>query len=290
MYLSSFPSFPISQKGAGPSGLVSFGKLGNWEVCTCTHFPISQFPKWCWAIWAGVFWEIWEIGKYVPVLISQFPNFPNGAGPSGLVSFGKLGNWEVCTCTHFPISQFPKWCWAIWAGIILEIGKYVPVLISQFPNFPKRCWPIWAGVFWEIGKLGSMYPYSFPNFPISQKVLGHLGWCLLGNLEIGKYVPVLISQFPNFPNVAGPSGLVSFGKFGKLGSMYLYSFPNFPISQMVLGHLGWCLLGKWEIGKLGSMYLYSFPNFPISQMVLGHLGWCLLEIGKLGNRLGEICL
>ena len=49
----------------------------------------SQFPKSRWPIWAGVFWEI---GKSVPVTISQFPNFPNSAEPDGLGSFGKLGN------------------------------------------------------------------------------------------------------------------------------------------------------------------------------------------------------
>ena len=27
------------------SGLGLFGKLGNWEICTSSHFPISQFPK-----------------------------------------------------------------------------------------------------------------------------------------------------------------------------------------------------------------------------------------------------
>ena len=31
----------------------------------------------------------WEMEKYVPVTIFQFPNFPNTAEPDGL---GKLGN------------------------------------------------------------------------------------------------------------------------------------------------------------------------------------------------------
>ena len=35
----------------------------------------------------------------------SFPNFPNSAEPDGLRSFGKLGNWEICTCSHFPISE-----------------------------------------------------------------------------------------------------------------------------------------------------------------------------------------
>ena len=38
--------------------------------------------------------------------------------------------------------------------------------------------------------------FRLPNFPISQIVLGHLGWDYLGNWEIGKYVPVIISKFP----------------------------------------------------------------------------------------------
>ena len=53
----------------------------------------------------------------------RVPNFPNRAGPYGLGSFGKLGNWEICICSHFPISQFHKSCWAIWAGVIWENGK-----------------------------------------------------------------------------------------------------------------------------------------------------------------------
>ena len=74
------PNFPNS---AGPSRLGLVGKLGNWEVCTSTNFPISQ------------------------IVLGHL------AG-----SFRKLGNWEVPTSTNFPISRFPKWCWAIWAGII----------------------------------------------------------------------------------------------------------------------------------------------------------------------------
>ena len=43
---------------AEPCGLGSFGKLGNWEVQSS-----SQFPKKCWPIWAGVFWEIGKLGS-----------------------------------------------------------------------------------------------------------------------------------------------------------------------------------------------------------------------------------
>ena len=96
-----------------------------------------------------------ENGKYVPVLISQFPNFPNSAEPDGLRSFGKLGNWEIGKYVPVPISQFPKWCWAIWAGMIWEIGKYV--LTSQFPNLPNSTGSDGLGSFGKFGKLGNMY-------------------------------------------------------------------------------------------------------------------------------------
>ena len=135
MYPQSFPNFQISQimlshLGWGLLGnwevctrnhftisqivlsQMGWSLLGNWEICACNHFPISQFPKSCWPIWAGVCWEIGKLGSMYLQL--PFPNFPNSAGPSGLGLFGKLGNiwklgnWEVCTCNHFPISQFPK--------------------------------------------------------------------------------------------------------------------------------------------------------------------------------------
>ena len=35
-------NFPISQIVLAHLG---WDYLGNWEVCTCNHFPISQFPK-----------------------------------------------------------------------------------------------------------------------------------------------------------------------------------------------------------------------------------------------------
>ena len=31
--------------------------------------------------------------------------------------------------------------------------------------------------------------------------------------------------------------------------LYLWPFPNFPISQIVLGHMGWGHLGNREFGK-----------------------------------------
>ena len=147
--------------------------------------------------------------------------------------------------------------------------------------------------------------FRLPNFPISQIVLAHLGWGLLGNLEIGKYVPVPISQFPNFPNRAEPDGLRS---FGKLGNLYLQPFPNFP--KKISAHLAQHDLGNWEIGKwvqvhtsqfpkrsqpiwlstiweiwkLGNGYRYILPNFPISQKTPAR--WAsttIWEIGKSGS-------
>ena len=151
------PNFPISQIGLGHLG---WDYLGNWEI-----------------------------GKYIPLQISQFPNFPNRAEPDGLRSFGKLGNWEICTSS--PISQIVLahlgWdCLGNW-----EIGKYIPLQISQFPNFPNRAGPSGLGLF---GKLGNWEIYT--SSPISQIVLAHLGWDYLGNWEIGKYIPLQISQFP----------------------------------------------------------------------------------------------
>ena len=138
-----------------------------------------------------------EIGKLGSVYLQSFPNFPNSAEPDGLVSFGKLGNWEMSTSSHFPISQFPK-----------------------------SCWPI------EIGKLGSMYLQTFPNS-------------------------------------AEPDGLRS---FGKLGNWEICISSHFPISQIVLAHLGWCLLGNWEIG--------NSTDFPISQTVLSQMAEIFWDIGK----------
>ena len=46
-------------------------------------------------------------------------------------------------------------------------------------------------------------------------MLSQMGWGLLGNKEMGKYVPVTSSQFPKFPKSAGSSGLGSFGKLGN---------------------------------------------------------------------------
>ena len=105
------PNFPNS---AGPSGLALFGKLGNWEVCTCNHFPISQI------VLAHLGW-------------------------------GLLGNWEICPSSHFPISQIvlAHLGWGLletW-----EIGKYVPVIISQFSNFPSSAEPDGLGCFGKLG-------------------------------------------------------------------------------------------------------------------------------------------
>ena len=83
---------------------------------------------------------------------------------------------------------------------------------SQFPNFPNSAGPDGLGSF---GKLGNKEVHTSTNFPISQMVLSHSGWDCLGNWEIGKYVPVLISQFRDFPSSAEPDGLRSCGKLGN---------------------------------------------------------------------------
>ena len=75
-------------------------------------------------------------------------------------------------------------------------------------------------------------------------VLGHLGWDYLGNWETWRYISLY--SFPNFPNGAGPSAL---GLFGKLGNWEVCTHNHFQISQVVLGQMGWRLLGNWEIGK-----------------------------------------
>ena len=125
------------------------------------------------------------------------------------MSFGKLGNWEVYTSTNFPISQIVL---ARWAGVFRKVGKLGSIYLYKFPNFPNSAGPDGLGSF---GKLENWEYIPLPIFPISQMVLGHLGWYNLGNREIRKYVPVLISQFPDFPSSAEPDGLRSFGKFGN---------------------------------------------------------------------------
>ena len=161
--LTNFPN------RAGPSGLVSFGKLGNWKICTCNHFPISQI------VLAHLGWGLlgnWPISQIVLAHLGWCLS----------------GNWKLCTSSHFPISR------PIWAGVFWELGNRKICTCNHFPisQFPKSCWPIWAGVFWEIGKLEN----TCNHFPISQIVLSQMGWGLLGNWEIGKHVPQAISQFP----------------------------------------------------------------------------------------------
>ena len=43
-----------------------------------------------------------------------------------------------------------------------------------------------------------------------------------------------------------------------------FRLPNFPISQIVLGHLGWDYLGNWEV--------CTCNHFTISQIVLSQMG------------------
>ena len=131
--------------------------FGNWEIGKYVTVTISQ--------WAEIFWEI---GKLESTYLYRFPNFPISQIVLSQMGWGLLGDWEI--------------------------GKSVPPAISQFPNFPNRAGPFALGLFGKLGNRGSMYP--FPNFPTSQIVLAHLGWDYSGNWEIGKYVPVTISQFP----------------------------------------------------------------------------------------------
>ena len=79
------PNFPISQIMLGHLG---WDFLGNLEIGKYIPLPISQI------VLGQMGWGLsgnWEIGKHIPLPIPQFPNFPNGAGPSELGLFGKLG-------------------------------------------------------------------------------------------------------------------------------------------------------------------------------------------------------
>ena len=55
---------------------------------------------------------------------------------------------------------------------------------SAISQFPKSCWPIWAGIIWEIGKLANGLRYRFPNFPISQIIPAQMSQHALGNWEM----------------------------------------------------------------------------------------------------------
>ena len=57
-----------------------------------------------------------------------------------------------------------------------------------------------------------------------------------------------------------------------------FRLPNFPISQIVLAHLGWDYFGNWEIGKYVAVVISQFPNFPNSAELDG-----LRSFGKVGN-------
>ena len=115
-YMSSglrVPNFPNS---AEPDGLRPFGNLGNWEglliVCfsSVCHLlvvclllahchPADILPTRSWAfsrITTGVFLLTW---------IFACDMNTGAAGPLNNCLFPAL---DSCTCTHFPISQFPK--------------------------------------------------------------------------------------------------------------------------------------------------------------------------------------
>ena len=157
--------------------------------------------------------------------ISQFPNVPKDTSPDGPTRFGKLRNWEMAGGTDFPISQFPKRPQPIWLSTIWEVGRWLQVHTSQFPNFPKKTSPSGSARF---GKLGNGYRYILPNFQISQKTPAQMGQHDLGNWEIGKLGNGLRYRFPNFPKDLSPSGSA---RFGKLGNWEICRGMYFPISQ-----------------------------------------------------------
>ena len=111
---------------------------------------ISQFPNCTNRAGPRGLGVIWEIGKYVPLAISQVPNFTNRAGPCGLGSFG---NWKIKRYVPVAFSQFPKSCWAIWAGV--NLGNWEICTRSHFPisHFPNRAGPHGLGSFGKLGNL-----------------------------------------------------------------------------------------------------------------------------------------
>ena len=162
------PNFPISQIVLAHLG---WCLLGNWEIGKYVPVLISQFLKSCWAIWAGVFWEIGKLGSMYL--------YSNSAGPSWLVSFGKLGNWEVCTCTHFPISHFPKSCWAIWAGVFREIGKLIgrDLFVNRGPVYKHSFraliyFPMLSP--YLFANAGCVYKHGFGTLVVTQNVITYV--------------------------------------------------------------------------------------------------------------------
>ena len=238
-----FPKFPISQNT--PAHLAEH-YLGNWEIGKWLEVHFPNFPT-KQPIWLST---IWEIGTWLQVHTFQFPNFPKDPSPSGLALFGKLGK------------------------------RYI------FPNFPKS--PAQMGQHdlgnWEIGKWLEVHISQFPNFP--KKTPAQMGQHDLRNWEIGKWLEVHIFQFPNFPKDTSPDGPA---RFEKLGNGLRYIFPNFPISQKTPAQMGQHDLGNWEIGKWLEVHIFQFPNFPkktpaqmgqhdlgnweIGKTVLGLFGW-----------------
>ena len=140
-----FPDFPDDPS---PDGSGLFGKLGNWDMARGTDFQISQFPTRPQPRWLST---IWEIGKWLQVHTSKLSNFPEDPSPDGPARFGKLGNWEMAGGTDFQISKFPKRPQLIWLSTIWEIGKWLQVHTSKFPNFPKDPSPDGLARFGKLG-------------------------------------------------------------------------------------------------------------------------------------------
>ena len=69
---------------------------------------------------------------------------------------------------------------------------------------------------------------------------------------------------PAFCDISKSHELKQFRVKG-LGYMSLgFRLPNFSVSQIGLGHLGWDYLGNWEV--------HTSTDFPISQIVLSQMG------------------
>ena len=79
-------------------------------------------------------------------------------------------------------------------------------------------------------------------------------------LYIYMYIYGLGHIPPAFCDISKSHELKQFRVKG-LGYMSLgFRLPNFPISQIVLAHLGWDYSGNWEIGKSVPPAISQFPK------------------------------
>ena len=84
-------------------------------------------------------------------------------------------------------------------------------------------------------------------------------------MQANAYVHIYIYRVTVYP----PFAFCDISKFHELrqfrvkglGYMSLgFMLPNFPISHIVLGHLGWDYLGNWESGKYIPLQISQFPK------------------------------